>query len=83
VGLPRKTLYQVLGRLLGRLRFPQLFVVAALLLVTDLLVPDMIPFADEILLAVVTLALGSLKRPESPPSPPSDEDGPVIDIRPE
>jgi hypothetical protein len=83
VGLPRKTLYQMLGRLLGRLRFPQLFILAALLLVIDLLVPDVIPFADEILLAVVTLALGSLKRPESPPKSPSDEEGPVIDIRPE
>jgi hypothetical protein len=83
VALPSRTLYQVLGRFLGRLRFPQLFVLVALLFVTDLLIPDLIPFVDEILLALTTLALGSLQRPDSPPPSPSGEEGPVIDIRPE
>jgi hypothetical protein len=49
----------VLGRLLGRLRFPTLFKLAAFLFVADLFVPDLIPFADEILLGVLTLLLGS------------------------
>ncbi len=43
------------------LRFPQLMVVTVILLVTDLLVPDMIPFVDEALLALLALILGSLK----------------------
>lgn len=49
----------VLARLLGRLRFPTLFKLAAVLFVADLFVPDLIPFADEILLGVLTLLLGS------------------------
>ncbi|HZI63994.1 MAG TPA: DUF6116 family protein [Thermoanaerobaculia bacterium] len=49
----------VLARLLGRLRFPTLFKLAAFLFVADLFVPDLIPFADEILLGVLTLLLGS------------------------
>ena len=49
----------VLARLLGRLRFPTLFKLAAFLFVADLVVPDLIPLADEILLGVLTLLLGS------------------------
>ena len=47
---------------LSRLRYPQLFKLTALLFVLDLLVPDMIPFADELLLALGTLLLGNLKK---------------------
>jgi hypothetical protein len=51
-------------RYLSTLRFPYLLVVAATLFVVDLLVPDFVPFADEILLGLVTLILSRLKRPE-------------------
>jgi hypothetical protein len=58
---------------LGRLRHPQLFVVAAVVFVIDLIVPDFVPFADEILLAATTVWLGSRKarknRPLEPESP--------------
>lgn len=47
---------------LTRLRFPALFAFAATLFVIDLLVPDVIPFADEILLGLVTALLASVKR---------------------
>lgn len=60
----------LLGRYLSRLRFPQLFMIAAILFVVDVIVPDVIPFADEILLFLVTLMLGSLKRPAEPERPP-------------
>jgi hypothetical protein len=54
-------------RFLGRLRFPQLFVVFLVLFGIDLVVPDLIPFADEIGLALITLLLGAWKqRRESP-----------------
>ncbi|WP_366520638.1 DUF6116 family protein, partial [Accumulibacter sp.] len=36
-------------RFAERLRFPQLFLLALTLFVLDLLLPDMIPFVDEIL----------------------------------
>ncbi|HWJ04476.1 MAG TPA: DUF6116 family protein [Steroidobacteraceae bacterium] len=55
----------MIGRLVTRfasgLRFPTLFKVVAALFVLDLVVPDVIPFYDEILLALGTLLLGSLK----------------------
>ncbi len=47
----------------SRLRFPQLFFIAALLFVVDLLIPDLIPFIDEILLGLLTVLLGMLKAP--------------------
>jgi hypothetical protein len=44
------------------LRFPQLFLLAAAVFVLDLLIPDGIPFADELVLALVTVMLGRWKR---------------------
>lgn len=45
-----------------RLRFPQLFVLVGALFVADLIVPDAIPFIDEILLGLATLLFGSWKQ---------------------
>ncbi len=58
----RTILLPWLLRFAGRLRFPQLFGLVASLFVIDLVVPDMIPFADEILLGLGTLLLGSLRK---------------------
>jgi len=44
------------------LRFPQLFFLAAAVFVLDVLIPDGIPFADEVVLALVTLMLGRWKK---------------------
>lgn len=61
-----------LSHFIGRLRFPQLFIVAAILLAIDLVVPDAIPFLDEALLALVTAMLAVLRRrdPQPTPDPP-------------
>ena len=48
----------------ARLRYPQLFFLTAGLFVLDLLIPDVIPFADEILLGLLTMLLGRLKSRE-------------------
>ena len=57
------------GRILQRLnlRFPSLFVLFAVLTLADIIVPDVIPLADEIGLALLTLLLGLWKerRPRS------------------
>ncbi len=56
---------------LGRLKFPQLFMLAAGLFVFDVFLPDLLPFVDEILLAIGTIFLGSLqKKTEPEPKPP-------------
>ncbi len=48
-------------RWLSRLSFPRLFLLAAALFVVDLVVPDVIPLADEILLGLGTLLLANWK----------------------
>ena len=57
-------------RFAAGLRFPTLFKIVAALFVLDLVVPDLIPFYDEILLALGTLLPGSLKsRRAAAPGP--------------
>ena len=63
----------IFQRFFGRLRFPQLFALAAILFVVDLLIPDLIPFADEILLGLMTTIFASLKTKSAEPSPASVE----------
>lgn len=50
----------------------QLFVLAAILLGIDLAIPDIIPFLDEALLALLTAMLAMLRRrdPQPDPGPP-------------
>jgi len=48
-------------RWLSRLSYPRLFLVAAVLFVVDLVVPDFVPLADEILLGLGTLLLANWK----------------------
>jgi hypothetical protein len=61
----------VIGGLVTRfaagLRYPTLFGLVAALFIIDLIVPDLIPFIDEILLALGTLLLGSLRRRRASP----------------
>jgi hypothetical protein len=51
----------VIARFLARLATPRLFLLAAALLGLDLLIPDVVPFLDEILLAILTLVFARRK----------------------
>lgn len=51
----------------SRLRFPWLFALTAGLFLLDLIVPDAIPLADEFLLGLATLLLGSWRKRRQPP----------------
>jgi hypothetical protein len=54
-------------RATARLRYPRLLALTGTLFVVDLFIPDMIPFADEILLGLGTLLLTRLRtRREEP-----------------
>ena len=44
------------------LRFPYMFLLMSVLLVLNLLMPDMIPLADEIIMGLLAVMLGSLKK---------------------
>lgn len=57
-----------LMRWLGRLSYPRLFVLAAVLFGIDLVVPDVVPFVDEILLGLGTLLLANWKTRKAPPA---------------
>ena len=51
---------------LESLRFPWLLLATAALFLLNLFIPDALPFVDEILLALVTVLLGRLKRRKAP-----------------
>ena len=54
----------------GRLRFPVLFLLTAGLFALDVVVPDAVPFADEILLGLATLVLARWKKSRDEPEEP-------------
>jgi hypothetical protein len=49
-------------RWFGRLSYPKLFLLTAALFVGDTLLPDVIPFVDELLLGLGTLLLANWKK---------------------
>ena len=61
-GVLKRALSALVARYLSRLRFPRLFALTAVLFGADLVLPDVIPFADEILLGLGTALFGSWKR---------------------
>lgn len=71
----------LIQRFLGSLRYPQLFVLVAGLFVLDFFIFDPFPLFDEILLAAVTLLLGSL-RERKPAAPSQPEKPPEKNITP-
>ena len=73
MALPRSALVGWLVARLTRLRFPVLFLLAAALFVVDLVVPDFIPFADEVLLGLATALLASWRKRRVPASEDAPE----------
>lgn len=61
-----KSLVTRLSRYAESLRFPWLLLVTASLFVVNLFVPDAIPFVDEILLGLVAVILGRIRRRPGP-----------------
>jgi len=55
---------------LRRLSYPRLFVLTAVLFAASLLIPDPLPFVDELLLGLVTLLLAGRKRSPRVSEPP-------------
>jgi len=89
VSVVRGTVFGIFEGFVSRLRFPYLFWLTLVLFVLDLLIPDLLPFADEVLLALATLLLGSWKKRKQvargkggPGDDGGEGDGPVIDVEP-
>ena len=60
-GLP---LTSMILKFADKLRFRQLFLLTAALFVIDLLIPDVLPFVDEILLGLLTLLFAAWRKPK-------------------
>ena len=75
--LLRNSLPVAIMRWGNRLRFPYVFLLTAVVFVANLLIPDVIPMVDEILIGLVTIGLAKLKKPKDPaqdrPEPKSRE----------
>ena len=60
---------------LGRLSYPRLFLLTGALFLIDVVIPDFVPLADEILLGLGTLLLANWKNRKAssiePPRPPT------------
>lgn len=65
---------------LSRLSFPRLFLLAASLWAVDMVVPDFIPFIDELLLGIGTLLLASIRKRKSPAADAAKPEQPANDV---
>lgn len=76
-GVTRGGLAGIFIRWASRLRFPYLFILTAALFVLNLFVPDAVPMADELIMGLVAVLLGSLRKrstdDEQPSGPPDTE----------
>ena len=63
-------------RWVSRLKFPYLFALTAMLFIANLFIPDVLPFADEIIIGLVTVLLGSLRRKPAGADPESSGNSP-------
>jgi Family of unknown function (DUF6116) len=62
----------LIRRFFGRLRFPQLVMLFGALFALDLVIPDVIPFIDEIFLALLTTLFASFRSRRDPASAPEE-----------
>ncbi|MCE3002074.1 MAG: hypothetical protein LW860_05135 [Xanthomonadaceae bacterium] len=69
--MPNPIVTVVLARL-RNLRFPTLALLTAGLFVLTLVIPDPLPFADELLLGLLALMFANWKRERGPPPPDRD-----------
>lgn len=81
--LPRATLPALIARFAGRLKFPQLFLFTGILFLLDLVIPDLIPFADEILLGLITLLFGMWRKTDPPAVTTPGDKPPMKDVTPQ
>jgi hypothetical protein len=52
----------LITRLTAEMRFPTLFLIVGGLFLVNVVVPDLIPFYDEILMAMLTVLIASVRK---------------------
>ncbi len=70
----RRILAAIIGERARHLRYPMLVLLTGLAFLVDLVIPDLIPLADEILLGLLTLLLASI-RARGSTAPPGSTSG--------
>lgn len=70
-GIAKGGLVGLIMRWAGRLRFPYLFALTAVLFVFNLFMPDALPLIDELIMGLIAALLASLRKPKEE----ADEDG--------
>ena len=73
-GIARGGLAGILLRWASRLRFPYLFALTTALFILNLVVPDAIPMADELVMGLVALLFGSIRKKNAPETATSKGD---------
>lgn len=78
MGLLRRIALMLLGRFGARLRYPHLFLIAAVFFGIDFILPDGLPFLDEIALGIAALLFGLWRngRAGEPVPPPRNRPEP-------
>ncbi len=77
-----QTRERMIGAVTSRLKFPQLLAMTAALFILDLLIPDPIPFVDEILLGLATAVFALWRERVPPPAPEKPPEKNVTPPRP-
>jgi hypothetical protein len=70
----RGPVQEIVGSLVGRMKYPWVFMLLAAVFIVDTIVPDPIPFVDEIMLALLTFLLGTWRTREKGPTEVVDVD---------
>ncbi|MEZ5502853.1 MAG: DUF6116 family protein [Halioglobus sp.] len=73
--MARGGLVGIILRWASSLRFPFVFGLLAVLFVLDLFIPDVIPFVDEIIIGLLTVLMGSLRKRAVPEEDEKRRDG--------
>ena len=60
--MDKKERTRLIEKYAAGLKYPYLFLLIAIVFLVDLIVPDMIPFVDEILLGLLAVLLGTWKE---------------------
>lgn len=63
-GIAKGGLVGLIMRWAGRLRFPYLFALTAVLFVFNLFMPDALPLIDELIMGLIAALLASLRKPK-------------------
>ena len=79
MSIPRTPIITTLLRFAAGLKFQNLFLLTLGLFVLDLIIPDAIPFLDELVLGLLTLLFANWKANKPPPDPMAGSKGDYID----